>query len=83
MGIILRRQSEMARVVSGVPCPFHGTQCEPADQRFLRRSLHFAQQLLDFFRAHLIAGMNMVAEIIDKCAKLPDLFLIRLFMGTV
>ena len=83
MGIILRRQSEMARVVSGVPCPFHSTQCKTADQRFLRHPLHFAQQLLDFFWTHLITGMNMVTEIIDKCAKLPDLFLIRLFMCTV
>ena len=83
MCIILRRQPEMPGIFCRISGPLHRTQRQSADQAFLRRSLCFVQQLLDLFGPHFIAGMNMIPEIIDKGRQMPDLFLIRCFMGPV
>ena len=58
----------MPGILCRIARPLHGTQRQPADQRLLRRAVHPVEKLLDLFRAHFIADMNMIAEIIDECA---------------
>ena len=83
MRIIFCRQTKMPRILRTVFCLFHRAERQTIDQCFLRRSLGFAEKLLYFHRAHAVSDMDMIAEVIDQCAQLLDLFVIRRLMRPV
>ena len=83
MCIILRRQTEVTCIFRCIARLLHGTQRQSADQSLLWSSLHFFQQLLDFFRADFISHMDVISEIIDKRTQFFYLIFFWRLMGTI
>lgn len=67
MAVTIRCQTKMPGIFHRIACLLHRAKGQTADQRFLRSSVDFFQQLLQFFRMHLITSyVERVPEIIDK-----------------